>query len=140
MSSLVPSLDGAPPPPDSWPGAGGLRSIAPEVPSWADAPASREAPGGGWPGASSRASGAAGSAASTHATLATETTRGAGDGVPGGVAAVLFPGLVGIVLLAVAGVWASFDDEHRGAQTVALLLIVVAAMGTMIAAAWRVRR
>ncbi len=65
---------------------------------------------------------------------------GAGDAAFGGVAAVLFPGLVGIVLLAVAGVWARLDDEHRGAQAVALLVIVVSVLGAMVAAARRTRR
>lgn len=37
-------------PPESWPGAGGRKSVAPDVPSWPGAPRSHD-PGGSWPGA-----------------------------------------------------------------------------------------
>ncbi len=49
--STLPSFD-EPLPPESWPGAGGRRSVAPQVPKWPGRPleSSRE-PGASWPGA-----------------------------------------------------------------------------------------
>ena len=139
MSPLSPSLDDTPPPPDSWPGAAGRRSIAPEVPSWPGAPVSRDAPGGGWPGANGgEAGGEAGAGWPATSPAGTRDTR-PGKRVPGGVAAILFPALVGVVLLLLLGLWASLDEANRSAQVAVLALVVLGALGALIVSAWRHR-
>ena len=141
MSSLRPSLDDSPPPPDSWPGAAGRRSVAPEVPSWPGAPVSRDAPGGGWTGAKSGEAGAGWpSGDPVPAVTAGSLDDRPGKRVPGGVAAILFPALVGVVLLVLLGLWASLDDGNRAAQVVVLALVVVGALGALVVSAWRHRR
>ncbi len=106
----------SPPPPDSWPGAGGRRSVAPEVPAWPGA-APRSSGGDSWPGARGDSwPGATGSPA------APATPR------DGGVAGVLFPAVSVIVAMGVLGLWAIIDGDRREAQGVVLLVVIAAAL------------
>ncbi|WP_219107132.1 hypothetical protein [Austwickia sp. TVS 96-490-7B] len=116
----------SPPPPDSWPGAHGRRSVAPEVPSW---PGQKTGPAGAsWPGA-------------TQPTRHRPPTLTAGRR-PGGVALIMLPALVGLVLMALIGIWAWLDGERRAVQAVLVLVIALGAlvMLGMVALRQRTRR
>ncbi len=55
------------------------------------------------------------------------------------MAAILFPALVGVVLLLLLGLWASLDEANRSAQVAVLALVVLGALGALIVSAWRHR-
>lgn len=125
----------APLPPDSWPGAGGRRSVAPEVAPWPGASrAKKTTPGESWPGAVPAGSGPAPSRGS--ATASNDATRDAlraripANSVdPAARNLWRLTGLLAGVppLLAVVG-WIVLDPGHRVAQVAALALVALAVL------------
>ncbi|GAB77984.1 hypothetical protein SAMN05421595_0498 [Austwickia chelonae] len=119
-----------PPPPDSWPGAGGLRSVAPVVPTW---PGATTAQGtDSWPGAGPR----------TKKVRRQKNTAGAVPvrRRPSRVAAILFPAVAAVILFVLVAVWASIDPDHRALQMGTLLTVSVLVLGLLVLAGYRQRR
>lgn len=126
-------------PPESWPGAGGRKSIAPQVPSWPGAPRHCD-PGGSWPG---MAAGARDKP--TEPVRNTPTTRRPGPLDPGTVARLrenppahrvsrnatglwaLTAGLCWLAPLLLGCAWVALDPTHRSAELALLGVIVVTA-------------
>lgn len=129
------SPDVSPPPPDSWPGAGGRRSVAPDVPAWPGA-APRSADGDSWPGASRRDSWPG----ATRRAGATISDLDEVDDHEGGVAAILFPAVSGLILLALVGLWVFLDDSNRALQMNVLVVVVLVALLALGVSAYRHRR
>ena len=125
-------------PPESWPGAGGRKSVAPDVPSWPGARRGSD-PGGSWPGATPPGK------AGTSRKPSRSRARRPGPLDPQTVARLrenspahrvsryakgrwaLRAGLYWLAPFVLACAWVVFDPEHRGAQFVLLGLIAVAA-------------
>ncbi|WP_116114662.1 hypothetical protein [Austwickia chelonae] len=118
-----------PPPPDSWPGAGGARSVAPLVPSWPGAATVQGVDS--WPGAGPqkklrRPKNPAGAAPARRR--------------PSRVAAILFPAVAAVILFILVAVWASIDPDHRALQMATLLTVSVLVLGLLVLAGYRQRR
>lgn len=146
MSSTTGASTPAPLPPDSWPGAGGRRSVAPEVASWPGQSAPRSnTPGDSWPGAQPAA------ASTTAPTRVTDLDdeqlrdlrlrRPANHVSPKAKTAWrLVALLVWIWPVVGVAVWAFFDDAHRSWQLGALAaLLVLAAFFLVVVPEWRYR-
>lgn len=88
---MVPTSN-EPLPPESWPGAGGRRSVAPAVPRWPGRPVAGSCePGASWPGAVSAAAGEGGSTVGWPGAIADadadpDADAGAGVGAGAGAA------------------------------------------------------
>lgn len=124
-------------PPESWPGAGGRKSVAPDVASW---PGQRPKGdlGGSWPGAAPRAGKPAGKARRLPAL--------AGDGVAELKARspkhhvsraargmwMLGALLVWVLPLLAACAWMLFDPANRAAQLVVFGLVIVLAAAHLV--------
>lgn len=130
---MATSPQDSPPPPDSWPGAAGKRSVAPDVPSWPGA-APRGDAGGSWPGAGQRADSWPG-ASTPQRSLPSEDD----DGRQGGVAGVLFPAVTVLILLSAVGLWVFLDADHRDLQMAALIAILAVAMAALGVSVYRHR-
>ena len=126
MTLTSPSLGETPPPPDSWPGAHGLRSVAPEVPSWPGQSTGSKDPGGSWPGM------APSKKPPVVAVTALEEANQSG-----GVAAIIFPALTVLILIGLIALWGVLDADHRMEQAVAIGTVVVVALGALIVSAIR---
>lgn len=128
-------------PPESWPGAGGRKSVAPDVPSW---PGSRRDcdPGGSWPGGNPAEPGRP----KRSGRKAPPPTRRPGPLDPGALARLrekppahrvsrnakgrwaLTAGLCWLVPLLLTCAWVALDPAHRAAELAVMGIIAVAAI------------
>lgn len=132
-------------PPESWPGAGGLKSVAPEIPSWPTGPLPRAATaaasappaprptgtGEGWPGASGpvvepKAQAPPSDAAPGAPESRRDRTRKPAGHAPIGASLVLL-----LACLAIAA-WVLLDDGSRVLQA-SVLAVVLLAGGVFVA-------
>lgn len=143
------STPGVPRPPDSWPGAAGRRSIAPEVPAWPGQRPRSTHPGAGWPGASAVSAPAAGapSPSATHGArdlddpelrelrLRRPAHRVSPRATMMWRLSELFMWVVPVVGLAV---WMFFDDGHRLWQGIAVAAVLVLGLiSVVVIPSWR---
>ena len=124
-------------PPESWPGANGRKSVAPDVPSWPGQRPRRPKgaqPGGSWPGAAAPASSSPRvTPASATGLSGTTSTTPKAAGAPGqdarrartvGSALAFFGWLL---LLAGVCAWVALDGGHRPVQLVSFVVVVALA-------------
>lgn|GEM_PF-1918112 len=130
---VAPRPPDSPPPPDSWPGAGGKRSVAPDVPSWPGA-APRSETGGSWPGANRSDSWPGAQRRSPGLPSDDDDADRAG-----GVAGILFPAVSVVLVLAIVGLWVFLDADHREQQMIVLGVVVVVALAALGVSAFRHR-
>ncbi|GAB48697.1 PH domain-containing protein [Mobilicoccus pelagius] len=142
MDSSTPVTD-MPLPPDSWPGAGGRRSVAPEVPGWPGQRPHSETPGASWPGAASAASTPAAPARDLDdAELRELTLRRPANRVSPRAMTMwrLTTMLLWLVPLVAVVVWMVLDDAHRSWQIPAVgLVVVLGLLGVFLVPWWRYR-
>lgn len=134
------TLDEAQRPPESWPGAGGLRSVAPAVPSWPTGPirlpeaapsvpqrkaARSERPGEGWPGM--QPSGSAPSTSAGAQQAAAESSRGGRErpASHAGRARTMGGALVLLVACLLLAAWVVLDPASRMLQLVVLAVVLI---------------
>lgn len=129
-------------PPESWPGAGGRKSVAPDVPGWPGQRASTGDLGGSWPGAAP----AKGSSKGKPVGTARRRPAPAGDGVAELKARspkhhvsraargmwMLGALLVWILPLLAVCAWMVLDAANRPAELIAFGLVVVLAAGHLV--------
>lgn len=121
-------------PPESWPGAAGAKSVAPDVPAWPGKRRSHD-PGGSWPGAISGAPPAPAPPPPLDAAAIAELmTRPPSTPVAGAArglwALSTLLWWLGPVLAVCA--WIVVDPAHRAAQTLAFLAVVVVGAGHVV--------
>ncbi|GMA40782.1 PH domain-containing protein [Mobilicoccus caccae] len=136
---------GTPLPPESWPGAGGRRSVAPEVAPWPGQTRARSTtPGGSWPGAGGASSAATSSGTSrTAPDLDDEALRELRLRRPRHLVSPKAKTLWRLTslltwiwpLLGVA-VWTFFDDERRSWQGIAFLVVGLLALFFLTVVPW----
>ena len=107
--------------------------MAPAVPGWPGA-ALREDTGGSWPGATARSHSWPGASGRADAVTATGHSGG-----QGGVAAILFPAVAVLLMLAVVGLWVFLDADHRQAQMISVIVVVALAVVGLGVSVWRHR-
>ncbi|WP_083875949.1 PH domain-containing protein [Kineosphaera limosa] len=121
-------------PPESWPGAGGRKSVAPDVPSWPGVNRSSE-PGGSWPGANPRKPRASAPAEpAPPLPLDSEAIARLRQNPPAHRVSrnakglwALRAGLFWLVPFLLGCVWVALDPDHRSAELILLGLVAVAA-------------
>lgn len=137
-------------PPESWPGAGGLKSVAPEVPSWPRGPirlpaagaenastapvAASKTPGDGWPGLSGAAPVSERIRSDTEdkdASAATdeeagEPTKAPQPAGPGSSRRTMSAALLLLVACVLVAVWVVLDPANRVLQLTVLAVVLVA--------------
>ncbi|WP_082043833.1 PH domain-containing protein [Mobilicoccus massiliensis] len=132
----------SPLPPDSWPGAAGKRSVAPEVAPWPGQRPRSHSPGASWPGATSAATATAPPRDLDDAELRDLRLRRPANLVSpkakllwrlGALLGWVIP-LVGVV------VWMIFDDAHRLWQGIAIAVVLLCTLfGVLVVPWWRYR-
>lgn len=142
MESSTPTA-GAPLPPDSWPGAGGRRSVAPEVPAWPGHRPRSQTPGAGWPGASSATSTTPPAPRDLDdAELRELRLRRPANRVSPRATKMwrLTEALLWLVPLVAVVVWMVVDDAHRAWQGIAVTAVLVLGLASVILIPmWRYR-
>lgn len=142
MSTPDEPRDTAPIPPESWPGAGGRRSVAPAVPSWPGLPVETDSePGSSWPGAEPR--GAAVSHAAIAADLDAPQVRDAALRDPAWQVSPrakigwrIATALSWVWILGGLGTWMVFDPERRAWQWPVLAVVLAWVLFALIVVPW----
>ncbi len=128
-------------PPESWPGAAGLRSVAPEGPSWPSGPLPRAAaapaevsqrpssaaPGESWPGASAAGAepGPASGAAGHTAPAASTAPEGTGSPQPPHARVAMWQAIALLAACLALAAWVIADPASRVLQAAAVVLVLV---------------
>lgn len=141
MDSSTP-VAGAPLPPDSWPGAAGRRSVAPEVPAWPGQRPRSQTPGAGWPGARSTSASSTAPRDLDDADLRELKLRRPANRVSPKARTMwrLTEMLMWLVPLLGVVVWMVVDDAHRTWQGIAVAAVVVLGLlSVVLIPMWRYR-
>lgn len=117
----------SPPPPDSWPGADGRRSIAPEVPSWPGAALHNS--GDSWPGARR-----------PQPSRTARTSREGAAPQPFGIGLILYLTLAMVVELALLALWVFLRPEDSSAQAVLFAVLLLQGAASLGYVTYRYRR
>ena len=142
-------------PPESWPGAGGLRSVAPDVPAWPTGPISglsapegsvtaaprKKGTGEGWPGAggpaafpvasgTSTSASSASAASSAAASSGTERVSTRGEAREkkqrsAGGHPAMGPSILLLVACIAIAAWVLLDSGSRAAQASVLAVVLI---------------
>lgn len=110
--------------------------MAPEVPHWPGSVRVAEI-GASWPGAARLAAGSPDTVLPSDDAAILPSDDAASR--PGGVAGILFPAIIVLLLLGGVGVWGFLDGERRELQLVALAVILAVAVVALGVSAYRHR-
>lgn len=128
-------------PPESWPGAAGLRSVAPEVPSWPTGPITglsapaaavptaprKKGTGEGWPGVGGPVAPASPSpASSTEPKPGRRDARAGRSGSRGGGHPAMGPSILLLLACVAIAAWVLLDSGSRAAQASVLAVVLIA--------------